>query len=945
MSKMNRVLKKILPVKPSISDDGDDDDADNVDYSFAIEYTGPRVKYEIPRATPLKIDLIPTAASVASASQLNELSLPVIQPIVTKYPLKKKVSDELKLETEANKYPNPLTFIDCRVTESNDCASSGAELSKSNDKSCKSSDENNGKDDGTARISNGIESSGTLGFSDTCDESRELSTVSKDLGSSDTCDESQELAPVSKDLAFSEICDDLPELSPRSKELGVSCEISPCEDETCNIETPHPVKRAAVVTFLDPELSESVHDEIEQSEADTFEDIQTQKRKVKKGLCHRCLRGSRLIEKEVCIVCGAKYCGNCMLRAMGSMPEGRKCVTCIGCPIDESKREQLGKCSRFLKKLVGEIAAKHIMRSEVSAEANQLPSQLVYVNGNSLCREEMILLQSCLHPPKKLKPGKYWYDKVSGFWGKEGQKPCQIISPNLNVGGSIMRNASNGNTRVLINNREITKPELRMLQWAGVQCAGYPQFWVNADGSYLEEGQAVSKGRIWGKKHMKLICAALSLPSPPDPGKEANGDINGVSSNHDEQRMLHKLLLVGSDESGTSTIYKQAKLLYNPIPFSEDEGKTIKVMIQSNLYRYIGILLEGREKFEEECLLEIRKRRIEQPGTSEEGGKIDDKTIYSIGPRLKAFSNWLLEVMASGNLEAIFPAATLEYSQYVEDLWKDKAFQATYNRRSELQMLPRAATYFLDRASEISRMDYMPSDMDILYADGITSFNGVAFTEFSFPQSTCEDYMDSHEPDDLPRRYQLIRPHVKALGENCKWLDMFEDVNMVLFCVSLCDYDQFYIDNTGVLTNKMMASRKLFENIVTHPSYNKKEFLLLLNKFDLLEENLERVPLNRCEWFSEFNPVISVNPKSNKNNIPPLAQRAFHYIGVKFKRLFKAITGRKLHVSMVTGLETDSVDEAFKYMAEIIKWKDNYYVMETDEVTPTCSTEGSSSAF
>lgn len=74
-----------------------------------------------------------------------------------------------------------------------------------------------------------------------------------------------------------------------------------------------------------------------------------------------------------------------------------------------------------------------------------------------------------------------------------------------------------------------------------------------------------------------------------------------------------------------------------------------------------------------------------------------ETTIYSIGQRLKSFEEWLLKVMTSGNLEVMIPAATREYAQYIEDLWNDPAIKATYSRRNELETLPRAASYFLDR--------------------------------------------------------------------------------------------------------------------------------------------------------------------------------------------------------------------------------------------------------
>ncbi|XP_073139646.1 extra-large guanine nucleotide-binding protein 1 isoform X2 [Henckelia pumila] len=957
---------------------------DVVEYSFAMEYDGPPITRELPRAVPINVDRIPVAAVVSPLPYSDKLLLPIVQPIsaadfskklskdfkfssstelltvsptsvIAFEPRNNEVSEgsyskELGLESDATVSPISVNnafegseLVNCR--DSGDCALSG----EFSDLECRNADfganelnepgYSSTSRDNSSELMGVVGSSGALGASDRFEKSTELSGSFHNGRVADGFNESLDLNEYNRlDWASNDsvLSVDYPSSRVSSRKFGDG------NNESCS-----DLRRAHLVTFCDIESDDGNANEFSNSGPEVVREKKEPAVKVKKGVCYRCLKGNRFTEKEVCIVCDAKYCINCVLRAMGSMPEGRKCVGCIGFPIHEPKRCNLGKCSRMLKRLLNDLEVRQIMKAEKLCDMNQLPPEYVSVNGRPLYHEELIALQSCSNPPKKLKPGKYWYDKESGLWGMEGKKPSQIISPHLNVGGSIKEDASNGNTRVYINGREITNVELRMLKLAGVQCAGNPHFWVNEDGSYQEEGQKNTKGYIWGKSGTKLLCAVLSLPVPSKASHTSGEQVTTVSSrafpDHRGHGAVQKLLLIGYSGSGTSTILKQAKILYKDVPFSEDEQDQIKLVIQSNVYSYIGILLDARERFEEESLHELRKNQSCDGSTI--SGHVDDNyenTPYAICPRLKAFSDWLLKTMGSGTLEAIFPAASREYAPLVEELWNNAAFQLTYKRRSELETLPSIASYFLERAVEILKSDYKPSYVDILYAERVTSSNGLSCVDFSFPESSNDDAETGDLSDSL-LRFQLIRLQAKGFGENCKWLQMFEDVRIVIFCVSLNDYDLFEMDSEGKSANKMMSSKKFFESMVTHPTFDQIDFLLLLNKFDLFEEKIEQVPLSKCDWFDDFQPVMSRNRSSSNNpNHPTVGQLAFHYIAVKFKRLFSSLNGRKLYVSQVKGVEPTSVDSALKYAKEILNWDEERDNLGLSEYSIYSSETGSS---
>lgn len=106
-------------------------------------------------------------------------------------------------------------------------------------------------------------------------------------------------------------------------------------------------------------------------------------------------------------------------------------------------------------------------------------ARVIFVNQVRLRANEIRALE--MFYSTRLTGGYYWYDKKSGLWGLQGGPSTGQILAGLNLGGRLQAGASNGDTAVFINGREIHRQELQRLQalFGQVQPGRY---WLNSQG-------------------------------------------------------------------------------------------------------------------------------------------------------------------------------------------------------------------------------------------------------------------------------------------------------------------------------------------------------------------------------------------------------------------------------------------------------------------------------
>ena len=96
---------------------------------------------------------------------------------------------------------------------------------------------------------------------------------------------------------------------------------------------------------------------------------------------------------------------------------------------------------------------------DASVEA-AMAKQKIIINSHELTEAELAQFTKTYGT---VYPGNFWYDPVSGLAGHVGMGTEYRLNPGLNF-GELKKDASNGNTGLFLNGRELTEQEVQFLE-------------------------------------------------------------------------------------------------------------------------------------------------------------------------------------------------------------------------------------------------------------------------------------------------------------------------------------------------------------------------------------------------------------------------------------------------------------------------------------------------
>ncbi|KAF3205692.1 Guanine nucleotide-binding protein alpha-2 subunit [Orbilia oligospora] len=213
----------------------------------------------------------------------------------------------------------------------------------------------------------------------------------------------------------------------------------------------------------------------------------------------------------------------------------------------------------------------------------------------------------------------------------------------------------------------------------------------------------------------------------------------------DDSRRLRrecKILLLGSGESGKSTIVKQMKIIHQN-GYTVDELQHYRLTVYKNLVDCAKALIDAMRQFDIVPEHEANKEHME--------------FLYTF------------QVDPDPNVPL-----DLRVSKAVAALWDDPAVPSVLEHQSEFYIMD-SAPYFFAEAARIGSPEYIPSEADVLRAR--TKTTGIYETRFTMGQ------LNIHMFDVGGQR-----------SERKKWIHCFESVTSIIFCVALSEYDQVLLE-------------------------------------------------------------------------------------------------------------------------------------------------------
>ncbi|KAI8071224.1 guanine nucleotide binding protein, alpha subunit [Gongronella butleri] len=283
------------------------------------------------------------------------------------------------------------------------------------------------------------------------------------------------------------------------------------------------------------------------------------------------------------------------------------------------------------------------------------------------------------------------------------------------------------------------------------------------------------------------LCQSASRNSSTE-GKRSREIDKEIDKERKQQTRHCKILLLGSGESGKSTILKQMKII-NQNGFSQDELGSWRTVIFRNLYDSAQAIVNAMQQFEYQY-------------TSQDIKDCATKLLQDMDP----------------NMAQLDPAI----AHCLNKFWADANVQRCLEERQSQFYIMDNATYFFDNLDRIEQQDYVPTEQDVLRA----RLKSTGITEITFQL----DRLTIHMFDVGGQR-----------SERKKWIHCFESVMSIIFCVALSEYDQVLLEDGT--ENRMVESVRLFESIVNSRWFLHTSIMLFLNKVDLFKIKVDHIPL------------------------------------------------------------------------------------------------------